>query len=214
MLVGGFLDLCSGLSGRRPIPIRTMEWCIPIQTLQVENVQLGGITHGLKPILPLAYKEADLHFPALSILLPTLTIRSYDPGSGRLVLSLPPGQALSKLQTLQDMVLTAVNFNYRSWFPGQRKKPTEIEQGFQPMIHNQELHLYCPIYETMAQPIPMYQGGTWIHGKPKPGSLKTGMSVRVAVRLYGISFHLAPTGTKEWTGKFRLQHKIIGVITP
>ncbi len=197
-----------------------MEWCIPIQTLQVDHVQLGTLTRGLKPILPLAYKESDFQFPALSVLLPTLPIKSYDPASGRLVLSLSgegfPMQTLYKLQTLQDMVLNAVSLNYRAWFPGIMRKPQDLRQGFQPMILGQELHLYCPIYEAMAQPIPLFIGGSWVSGKPKPGSLKAGMRVRVAFRLYGISFHIGNLNTpgrkQEWSGKFRLQHKIIGVL--
>jgi hypothetical protein len=197
-----------------------MEWCIPIQTFQVEHVQLGSLTRCMKPILPLAYKDSDLQFPALSILLPSLPVKSYDSITGRLVLSLSAAtdpvatQTLSKLQMLQDMVLNAVSLNYRSWFPGVARKAQELRQGFQPMILNQELHLYCPIYETMAQPIPLYLGGSWVSGKPKPGSLKAGMRVRIAFRLYGISFHIGgPSGRKqEWSGKFRLQHKIIGVL--
>jgi hypothetical protein len=198
-----------------------MEWCIPIQTFQVENVQLGNLSRGLKSILPLAYKDSDFQFPALSILLPNLTIKSYDVATGRLILSLAAEsgpvatQTLYKLQTLQDMVLNAVALNYRAWFPSAQKRPQDLRQGFQPMIQNHELHLYCPIYETMAQPIPLFAGGGWVQGKPKPGSLKPGTRVRIAFRLYGISFHTAAqraSGQQEWSGKFRLQHKIIGVL--
>ena len=195
-----------------------MEWCIPIQTFQVEHVQLGTVHRGMKAIVPLAYKDSDLQFPALSVLLPTLTVKSYDPASGRLVLSLAADsgpvatQTLYKLQTLQDMVLNAVNLNSRAWFPGIQKRAADLRQGFQPMILNQELHLYCPIYEAMAQPIPFFTAGSWIQGKPKSGSLKAGMRVRIAFRLYGISFHINPGSKQEWSGKFRLQHKIIGVL--
>lgn len=191
-----------------------MEWCIPIQTFQVEHVQLGTLQRGMKAIVPLAYKDSDLQFPALSILLPSLTVKSYDPPTGRLVLSLASEttQTLSKLQTLQDMVLSAVAMNSRAWFPGVQKRATDIRAGFQPMILGQELHLYCPLYEAMAQPIPFFSAGSWIQGKPKSGSLKAGMRVRVAFRLYGISFHINPGVKQEWSGKFRLQHKIIGIL--
>jgi hypothetical protein len=188
-----------------------MEWCIPIQTFQIENVQLGSITRSIKPIVPLAYKDSYFHFPSLSFLLPNLTVKSYDFATGRLVLSLAESiQTLNKLQTLQDMLLSAVNANHTAWYNAKRK-PQEVRAGFQPMILNSELHLYCPLSATTAQPIPVYENAEWAKGPHRPGSLKSGKRVRVALRFHGISFHIHPV-TGEWTGKFRIQHKIIGVI--
>jgi hypothetical protein len=188
-----------------------MEWCIPVQTFQVEHVQLGTLTRGPKPILPLAYKDSDFQFPSLSILLPTLVVKFYDTVTGRLVLSLGESQALGKLQTFQDMVLNAVQLNYRSWFPSAHKRVQDIRQGFQPILSNQELHLYCPLHESLAQTVPIFQKGAWVQERRKAGYLKAGQRVRIAVRLYGISFHVAPNGS-EWSGKFRLQHKLVGIL--
>ena len=192
-----------------------MEWCIPIQTFQVTNVQMGSIYNPMKPLVPLAYKDADLHFPALSFLLPALPIKYYDATSGRLVLSLAEStQTLNKLQTLQDMLLSAVNTHHVRWNIGSTvvpRRPQDIRAGFQPMVMNSELHLYCPTHEGMTQPISMYQGGNWQKGKVKSGSLRPGKHLRIALRIHGISFHILP-GSAVWTGKFRLQHKIIGVL--
>ena len=171
----------------------------------------------MKPLVPLAYKDADFHFPALSFLLPSLPIKYYDATTGRLVLSLAEStQTLNKLQTLQDMLLAAVNTHHTRWNIGVSantnaiaRRPQDIRAGFQPMVMNSELHLYCPTYEGVAQPISMYQGGS--KGKVKSGSLKPGAHVRIALRIHGISFHILP-GSGIWTGKFRLQHKIIGVL--
>jgi len=190
-----------------------MEWCIPIDTFRIENVHLGPILRGGKPIVPLAYYDRDIRFPSLAILLPVLPVKSYDPTTGRLALDLSgSGQVLAKLQTFQDMLLTAVNSQYKVWYPAaQTKRPQDIRAGFQPILSQSELHLYCPIYENMTNAIPIYMNGEWIQGKPKAGSLVAGMRVRVAIRLCGISFQLHPE-TRAWTGRFRLQHKIIGVL--
>jgi hypothetical protein len=188
-----------------------MEWCIPTQTVQLDHVQLGGLVRGAKPIVPLAYKDPDFTFPALSLLLPALPVKSYDPATGRLILSVAESaQTQSKLQTLQDMLLSAVNSQHTVWFAGQARRPQEIRAGFQPLITQGELHLYCPIYESMTQPIPVWAEGGWLSGRPRPGLL-AGRTVRIALRLHGISFHLIP-GTSQWSGKFRLQHKIIAVL--
>ena len=189
-----------------------MEWCIPIQTFTLEHVQLGSLVRGAKPIVPLAYKETDFTFPALSLLLPALPVKSYDAATGRLVLSVADSpQTLSKIQTLQDTLLSAVNAQHGGWFAGLSRKPQDIRAGFQPLIIGSELHLYCPIYEPMAQPIPLWVDSAWLTGsRPRTGLLSPGRTVRIALRLHGISFHLVP-GSTQWSGKFRLQHKIIAV---
>ncbi len=190
-----------------------MEWCTPIETFRVENVHLGPILRGAKPIVPLAYCDREIHFPSLNILLPLLPVKAYDAATGRLVLDLSgSGQILTKLQTFQDMLLTAVNSQYKIWYPNSaHRRPQDIRSGFQPILSQGELHLYCPIYEDMASTIPVFAGGNWVKGKPKAGSLITGMCVRIAIRLCGVSFQLHRE-TKAWTGRFRLQHKIIGIL--
>ncbi len=188
-----------------------MEWCIPIQTFQVEHVQLGTLMRGSKPMLPLAYKDSDFQFPCLTLLLPTLSVVSYDPLNGRLVLSLSEHtQTLSKLQTFQDMLLTAVVSQHMNWFAGNPKRSQDIRAGFQPMIQNGELHLYYPLSDNVDQRIPVYRGGHWTSGKTQP--LKAGERVRIAFRLYGVSFHIPPNAS-TWSGKFRLQHKIVGILS-
>jgi hypothetical protein len=190
-----------------------MEWCIPIQTFQVEHVQLGTLLRGSKPMLPLAYKDSDFQFPCLSILLPTLPVVSYDPTTGRLVLSLSEHtQTLSKLQTFQDMLLTAVVSQHGQWFPGSHKRPQEIRGGFQPMIQNGEIHLYYPMNEHGDATIPVFSGGaagSWTTRKQR--ALKAGDRIRIAFRLYGVSFHIPPNSS-AWSGKLRLQHKLVGVM--
>lgn len=160
-------------------------------------------------MIPLAYKDTDFQFQHLSILLPLLTVVSYDPKTGRLILNLSEvPQALNKLQMFQDMLLTAIASQYLAWFPAQQKRPQDIRAGFQPMIQNGELHLYCPGSEGGGgeQRVSMYQDGAW-----KQARLKAGDRVRIAFRLYGISFHISPvSGT--WSGKFRLQHKLVGIL--
>ena len=187
-----------------------MEWCIPIQTFQVENIQLGTLTAGLKPLIPLSYKDADLTFPSLVFLLPPLNIKSYDPASGRLVLSLDESpQVLSKFLMLQDMLLTSIFTNQTTWFKiTTPRKLAELRANFQPMIHDNEMHLYCPNQIHQAQGPHLYINGEWV----RTAGLVPGMSIRVVMKLQGISFHIHPaSGT--WSGKFRLQHRINSVLS-
>ena len=68
-----------------------MEWCIPLQKLEVSKVQIGSLyvqnvkgTKDKKPLAPLAYIDGQSVFQSLHILLPHLTVESYDPLNGRL----------------------------------------------------------------------------------------------------------------------------------
>lgn len=184
-----------------------MEWLIPIQTFQVEHVQLGLLTRGPKPMIPLGYKDADCHFPSLSFLLPSLTIKSYDMASGRLIISLHDSpQTFSKLHALQEMLLSAVAMN--SLIP--IRKGADMRAGFQQMVHPMELTLYCPAQETLTQAVLVYSKGVWQRGV-HAGVLLPGTRVRIALRIQGVSFHIHPTSA-QWTGKFRFQHKILSVM--
>jgi hypothetical protein len=185
-----------------------MEWCIPIQTFQVENVQLGTLTTGPKPLVPLAYKDTEFTFPSLVFLLSPLKIKSYDPVSGRLVLCLVDSpQVLSKLLMLQEMLLSAISINQTTWFKSNPRRIAELRSGFQPMIHNNEMHVYCPNQNYQAQGPNIYINNTWV----KAAGLVSGMKIRIIIKLQGISFHIhQPSG--QWSGKFRLQHRIIGVL--
>jgi hypothetical protein len=55
-----------------------MEWSIPIQVFDVANVQVGSLLQGSKPLAPIAYKDNEFTFPSLVLLLPLLTVKSYD----------------------------------------------------------------------------------------------------------------------------------------
>jgi hypothetical protein len=187
-----------------------MEWLIPIQTFQVDNVQLGSITYGNKPIIPFAYKDGDMHFNSLSFLLPMLPIKSYDATTGRLVLSMQGIPALNKLSTFQELLLSTVAANQQGWFPGSTRKQQEIRSGYQPMILHSELHLYCPMMET-GSTIPFCVDGEWSKSGIQHERLQSGAKVRVALRIQGLSFHIH-TASNQWTGKFRIQHKIIAIL--
>lgn len=185
-----------------------MEWCIPIQTFQTENVKLETITPGPKPIIPLSYKDDDITFPSLVFLLPALRLKSYDPPSGRLVLSLADSpQTLSKLLMLQEMLLSAIIANQHSWFKHPIPKTrAELKAGFQSMIQDNEMHLYCPNHINQLQGPNIYNE-EWV----RSAGLLSGKRIRVVLKLQGISFHIHPA-TGFWTGKFRLQHRITSVL--
>ena len=63
--------------------------------------------NGVKPLAPLYYMDGETHFPSLSILLPALVVKIYEPNTGKLVLSLRDSAAsTNKLQALQASLLS------------------------------------------------------------------------------------------------------------
>jgi hypothetical protein len=190
-----------------------MEWTIPLQSFDTSKVRISGLHKSQKPMANLSYADGELQLPALSILLPSLPIKSYDVETGRLALSLHGSQSfLTKLSALQTFILNTAYTNYRTWFPGERDKTYEdISTSFQPLIHNSCLYLYCPLSTSGSfNEIQVYSGGTWTRGTVASGILTGGKQIRIAVRLQGLSFHQHPI-TKALTGKSRVQHRILAI---
>lgn len=191
-----------------------MEWTIPLQKLEVGKVNVGAFLHGTKPLVPLAYVDGQIHFPALNILLPPLLVKSYDPQTGKLDVSLKESpSALQKLLALQKTLFQLVLNQQNSWFGKQSKSPEDLTALFQPMIESETLHLYCPVTvqdkRTGAESILVYSENTLVKGV-RPNHIQPGNTIRVAFRLQGISFHNNPS-SGQWSGKFRFQHKILGI---
>jgi hypothetical protein len=192
-----------------------MEWTIPIQTLEMTKVRLGAVSKTAKPMAPFSYVDDDIRFPSLSVLLPYLPLKSYDADTGKMVLSVENNTSVySKLLAMQTTILQAAFANHSTWFPEQKIRTLEeFTSNFQPLIYHGCINLYCP----------MTSAGTYneifIYSEKKnpcdTGILTTfpkGKQIRLAVRLQGISFHQHPM-TKKWTGKSRIQHRILGIIT-
>ena len=190
-----------------------MEWLIPVPIIQIDQILVGNITHSSKPLVPLSYRDSEHIFPSLSILLPSLRIKSFDPSTGHFVISLTDSPStLAKLQALQDMLLTTIKSNYNGWFPNHNhyiKKSSDIRAGFQPLIHGTDLHLYCPIQPQIAESVPFYSKGEWTG--IQTGLLTPGTRLRIVLRIQGISFHIHQT-TGQWSGKFRIQHKLLALL--
>lgn len=192
-------------------PYTDMEWLIPTQTLQVENIQLGSIIKTAKPLVPLAYRDNDIHFSSLSILLPLLTIKSFDKTTGQLILSMEDSvHTSSKLTMIQDMLVSAVYNNHKDWFPN-RKTHLDMKTGFQPMIRGSEIHLYCPTQVEIMQTVPFFCDEEWSNTGIQKNKIEPGKRIRVAIRIQGISFLLHPN-SDVWIGKYRIQHKILGML--
>lgn len=185
-----------------------MEWTIPIQKLEVEKIKVGSFQKTVKPLSPLSYADGQILFQSLNLLLPPLTIKEYDTSSGRLLLSLSdsPGTA-AKLNALQETLLTIVHTNQKLWFPESTRSREQIQVYFQPFVESTTLHLYCPLQlQEKRHTIHLWKEGQW-KKLLAPGLLNKGDSIRVALRLQGISYQMNPT-TGLWTGRFRVQHKI------
>ncbi len=196
-----------------------MEWVIPIQKLEVGKVTIGNLLAGLKPLVPLSYKDGHVQFPCLSLLLPRLLVKAYDARTGRLDISLKENpQALQKLQAIQSTLLSAVLQYQVSWFGQEARSFQELQRLFQPMVEGDILHLYCPLTTHEKKGL---QDSIIIFRKEEGGKIESyqgmraqflqpGDFVRIALRIQGISFHNHPN-VGEWTGKFRLQHRIIAM---
>jgi hypothetical protein len=197
-----------------------MEWVIPLQKLEVNKVQTGTFMNGVKPLAPLYYMDGETHFSSLSLLLPALTVKIYEPQTGKLILSLKDSTtSMNKLQALQNSLLLYVYNNQLAWFNQARRDLGELQQLFQPMVEGDSLHLYCPVSvqdkkSGGVDSIVVYRserGGPVVGSQGvRPSFLQPGDSVRVCLRIQGMSFHNHPA-YGEWTGKFRLQHKIIAL---
>jgi hypothetical protein len=192
-----------------------MEWTIPIQNLDISKVKIAGPNRVQKPMAALSYTDNDLQFSSLSLLLPMLPVKAYDAESGRLSLSLHGSQTvLNKLSALQTLMINTTQSNYRGWFSGERDRShDELVAGFQPLVSHGCIHLYCP-QSTLGSfnEIQIYSGGAWTRGAISSGLFSAGKQVRVAIRLQGISFHQHHI-SRVWTGKSRVQHRILTIFT-
>jgi hypothetical protein len=192
-----------------------MEWTIPLQKLEVSKVLVGKIIYGQKPLVPLSYSDGQIHFPSLSLLLPQAVVKVYDPQTGRLDISLASEtQAIQKFRSLQNTILAAVNNQQYAWFNQESRPLEQLQKLFQPMIENDILHLYCPVTvqekrSASVDTIAVFHEDTFTQGV-KPSDIKAGDTIRIALRIQGISFHTHPS-YGQWTGKLRLQHKIISL---
>jgi hypothetical protein len=195
-----------------------MEWVLPLQKLEVGNIVMSTPhskdSSKQKPLAPLAYRDGSHYsLPSLSLLLPPLPISSYDPHSGRLELDTSALHIISmKLQTLQETVLNAIQYNQTSWFDTSYGAK-DIRDGFQHILENMRFIVYCPLPTdgregVYANGIPYFSGGVW--RQMKANDLTVGKKVRVAVKIHGISFLLR--GDQKWAGRSRIQHRILGVI--
>lgn len=185
-----------------------MEWTIPIQKLEVSKIQFGPLQRSFKPLTPLSYTDGPIVFQNLNLLLPPLQVKEYDSSTGKLILSLAdsPGTA-AKLFALQDSLLNAVYTNQKLWFQEGVRTRDQIQNYFQSFVENTSLHLYCPLStQEKRHSISIWKDNQWKKFE-STGLFAKGDSLRVAMRLQGISYQMNPT-TNAWTGRFRVQHKI------
>lgn len=193
-----------------------MEWCVPLQKLEVTKIVLGNLQtrphRETKPIAPLGYIDGAMVMPVLTVLLPHLVIDSYNSADGRLELLLDSQQSIGKLTSIQTGLVTSITNSQHLWFGTRKYSQAEINEFFQPMIEGNKLHLYCP--STLVEKrkgvgvIRVWKEGNWVEGV-RPGLFVPGQKVRVALQIQGISLQL--TGDSLWTGRSRLQHRILGI---
>jgi len=188
-----------------------MEWCIPLQKLEVGKVQIGEIIHNDKALVPLAYFDGHNIFNNLNIFLPKLKIQEFDENSGKLIISMNENiQAQTKLFALQNILITAVFISQQNWFH-ENYTLDVLNNNFKPIVQNNNLQLYYPV--NLNTDIHIYKNNKW-YTSYEPGLIKANDSVRIMFRIQGISFHknYSMQSTFSWTGKFRLQHRIYAIL--
>ena len=205
-----------------------MEWQLPIQKVEIGNINIGSpwarLSHGesaQKPMAPLSYFGTQFRLPFVSLIFPPLPVIEYNSATGKLVLDMFESSLASiKLNTLQDTIVNAISYHQAGWFKSEFSKD-EIIRGFQPIIQDNHLHLHCPSPSHLSG-ASIFKDGVW--KKLTADDLKLGTRVRVAVKIHGISFlnreqvgcKPLATGGKDvdvkWSGKCRLQHRILGFI--
>jgi hypothetical protein len=197
-----------------------MEWTIPIQNIDVKNIRLGHITgKGYKQIAPISYEDGANRFTALTLLLPILPIKDYNPETGQLSLNIErDAKTFAKLQMLQEYLVSyVIQFQDTLFSAAERKEAKEIRHGFQQFVDFDSLHLYCPVSISSlhtTNEIQLYKtaasAAAWERTPVTPDLFTPGALVRLAIRIHGLSFHKHPV-TGMWTGKFRLQHRIVAM---
>lgn len=194
-----------------------MEWVVPLQKLELGKIRLGTPNfrpnREKKPMVPLAYMDGQMTMPILSILLPHMTVESYNSANGRLELVVESAWITTKLNSIQHSLLGAVGASQGPWFGANDFSAEDIYSLFQPMMEGNKLHLYCP--STLVEKrkgngvIKVWKEDNWIEGV-RPGLLVPGQRVRVALQLQGISLQMG-TNDNQWTGRSRLQHRVLAI---
>jgi hypothetical protein len=99
-------------------------------------------------------------------------------------------------------VYSFVAANYTRWYPGTTITKDQLDTLFQKCVSQNVLILYCPTSDAI---IPTYSKGRW-HSTLHTVQLPAGEIARFAIKFTGISLQTDSSG--NWTGKYRLQHKI------
>lgn len=210
-----------------------MEWQLPVQKLEVGNIYIASpwlreSKHDVKykPISPLSYIGAQFRMPSVSILFPPLPVVEYTPSTGKLVVDMSETSlACIKFSAFQETILQSILCHQNAWF-GSDYSIGEIRSKYIPIYKDNHLILHCPMTYQGDRGPPIYVGRKWSYSDHDT-YLNPGTRVRIAVKLHGISYLYShpqqpinllaevPEGrsvTPTWSGKSRIQHKIMGII--
>ena len=192
--------------------VYSMDWVIPLQNLDISKINIKPPIQGTKLISSFNYSD-DVNFTCLYILLPSLPVKSYDAATGKLQIHLQNTANTGKLNTFQDMLINIVHANQDAWFPSVKNlNKDELKRGFQPLIENGSIQLYCPSSSTMiSNEISTYSGNTWSRGTVSTSIFSPGKVLRFLIKIQGLSFHQHQV-SGMWSGKFRLQHRISAIL--
>jgi len=207
-----------------------MEWQLPVQKLEVGSIYIASpwlreSKEKTSPISSLSYIGSHFRMPSVSILFPPLPIIDYNASSGKLVIDISETSlACTKLAAFQETILQSILCHQAAWF-GTSYSIEEIRSKYTPIYKDNRLILHCPVSTFSGTPgAPLYVNGEWKTGSNET-YLTAGTRIRVAVKLHGISYLYHPTSINllaevpegvqpktAWSGKTRIQHKIVGIL--
>lgn len=211
-----------------------MEWQLPVQKLEVGSIYIASpwlreskYDTKVKPISSLSYIGSQFRMPSVSILFPPLPVVEYNASTGKLIIDISETSlACTKLAAFQETILQSILCHQTAWF-GTEYGIEEIRSKYIPIYKDNRLILHCPIttFSGTHGP-PIYVNNEW-KTSSHDTYLKPGVRIRVAVKLHGISYlynqhsHVnllaeIPEGNSHkpsfWSGKTRIQHKIVGIL--
>jgi hypothetical protein len=190
-----------------------MELAVPLEKFNPTNVHYDASQVHTKSFITFSYSDDMINLSNIILLLPPTRIISYQSSTGKLILDMKEHTAIhSHLRKFQEDVYKYILSNHKIWFPEKLYTAEQLDTQFQKCVSQNVLILYCPTFadlsDTSAKPIiPVFCGADYCE-KLISANLVMGQTVQFAIKITGISLQME---NRQWTGKYRLQHKIHAV---
>jgi hypothetical protein len=192
--VSGYCELALDF-GR--LDYRKIRYSIP------QKLKNYGAHIGERIFIPFFYDDGVCKQPTLTLLMPSFSVYSWDPKSGRLELNFLEHTTNEHIQALQDHMLRAVVEHQKEWLNREDITYDSASDIFQPFIQHDRFVIYLPSNEQKKQ-LWIHDAKDWVYNTE---CLVAGAIVRPVIKLQGLCFILSPGGRM----KFRIQHQSVTI---